>query len=192
MIFKFDKNQLKFVKISNVKLFLYSLLIISVHACIFWAYGFFVGKKIAEKEIILSEEEKIILINESDKFTKEKFVAMLNELKVNFPHIVYAQSLIETGGWKSRVFIENHNLFGMKEAKRRITTAGGTQNNHAYYNHWRESVYDYAFYQCRYLHNIKTEQQYFEYLSATYAQDSSYVEKVKKISNSNNVKKLFY
>jgi hypothetical protein len=191
MVFKFDNKESKFVKISTIKIVLYLLLIIIVQSCIFWTYGYFVGKKVETVELVLTNEEKLAIINETDKFSKEKFAAMLSELKVEFPHIVYAQSLLETGGWKSKVFVENHNLFGMKEAKRRITTAGGTQYKHAFYNHWRESVYDYAFYQCRYLNTIKTEDQYFKYLAETYAEDSLYVEKVKKISNSDNVKKLF-
>jgi flagellum-specific peptidoglycan hydrolase FlgJ len=102
-----------------------------------------------------------------------------------------AQSMIETGKWKSNIFKENHNLFGMKEAKQRVTTAGGTQNNHAFYQSWRESVYDYAFYQCRYLATINTEAEYYQYLSNSYASDKRYVEVLKKTIETNNLKQYF-
>lgn len=191
MIFKYNKDQLKFDKISNIKIGGYLFILVALTSSIFWTGGFFIGKKLKQNTSSLLIHEKIILIQEVDKFSKDKLVLMLSNLNVKYPHIVLAQSIIETGSWSSKIFIENHNLFGMKKATRRITTAGGTQNNHAYYNHWRESVYDYAFYQCRYLHSIKTEDQYFQYLSASYAEDPSYVEKVKKISNSKSVKSLF-
>lgn len=139
----------------------------------------------------LTEVEKAIVIKKTDEFEKEKLVEMLKDLNVKFPHIVLAQSIQETGHWKSGIFLENHNLFGMKEAQRRITTAEGTNRNHAYYNHWRESVYDYAFYQCRYLSGIKSESEYFQYLSASYAEDTAYVERLKKVITKENLKELF-
>lgn len=116
---------------------------------------------------------------------------MLKQLNVKFPYIVMAQSIIETGHWKSNIFIENHNLFGMKEARQRITTASGTESNHAFYDHWRSSVYDYAFYQSSYLKNIKTEAAYFEYLGASYAEASDYTQIVKEIIERENLKALF-
>jgi uncharacterized FlgJ-related protein len=168
------------------------ILLITVASLISFASAL-VGKSIGKTEstIEYSEMERIILIKETDVFSKEKVVTMLNELNVKYPHIVLAQSMIETGKWKSKIFMENNNLFGMKEAKQRITTAGGTQYNHAYYNHWRESVYDYAFYQCRYLHNINSENEYFQYLGASYAEDPNYLNTIKAIIEKEGLKALF-
>jgi uncharacterized FlgJ-related protein len=139
----------------------------------------------------LTPEERITLINERDSFSREKMATMLNDLNVKFPWIPMAQSMIETGQWKSEVFLENNNLFGMREAKSRITTSIGTNLNHAQYNSWRESVYDYAFYQSRYLSDIKTESEYYQYLSASYAEDPEYVKKVQQIVQGRDLKKLF-
>ena len=139
----------------------------------------------------LTTEERITLINERDSFSKEKMAEMLSDLNVKFPWIPMAQSMIETGQWKSEVFLENNNLFGMREAKSRITTSIGTNLNHAEYNSWRESVYDYAFYQSRYLGSIKTESEYYQYLAASYAEDPGYVKKVQQIVNQRGLKKLF-
>jgi uncharacterized FlgJ-related protein len=139
----------------------------------------------------LSTEERITLINEKDSFSKEKMATMLDDLNVKFPWIPMAQSIVETGQWKSEVFLENNNLFGMREAKSRITTSIGTNLNHAEYHSWRESIYDYAFYQSRYLGSIKTESEYYQYLEASYAEDPEYVKKIKGIIENHNLKKLF-
>jgi len=93
--------------------------------------------------------------------------------------------------YEKEIFRENHNLFGMKEAVSRITTAEGTQYNHAYYVNWRESVYDYAFYQNRYLTNVRTEAEYYAMLNASYAEASNYVEVLKKTIEKENLKSLF-
>lgn len=139
----------------------------------------------------LTDNERAVIIKRQDQFEQEKLVQMMKELNVKFPWIPLAQSMVETGHWKSNIFIENNNLFGMKEAKQRISTAGGTQNGHAYYETWRESVYDYAFYQSRYLASIRSEQEYFQYLSASYAEDPNYIRAIKAAISDNNLKQLF-
>lgn len=139
----------------------------------------------------LSDVEKAVVIKKTDEFERQKLVQMLKDLNVKFPHIVLAQSMQETGNWKSAIFLENNNLFGMKEARSRITTAEGTNRNHAYYNHWRESVYDYAFYQCRYLNGIRSEAEYYQYLSASYAEDPTYVQRVQSLVENKGLKNLF-
>lgn len=134
-------------------------------------------------------EAKIILdkANDSTSFTPTRFVRELKRLNINYPHIVYSQSLLETGHFESNIFLEGNNLFGMKQARIRINTAEGTYNGHAYYNSWQESVYDYAFFSCRYLSKISSENEYFEYLSKTYAEDPNYVNKLKSIIEKENL-----
>ena len=139
----------------------------------------------------MTEYERVIMIKKHDEFSQDKLVEMLKDLNVKFPHIVLAQAKTESGHFKSGIFFENNNLFGMKEAQRRISTAEGTNRNHAYYNHWRESVYDYAFYQCRYLSGIKSETEYFEYLGASYAEDTQYVSKLKNMVDKESLRELF-
>lgn len=185
MFYIYDKKQLIYKRIRLFKPTLIILAITAIAASIFYYTGITHG---FEK---LSDVEKAIIIKKTDEFEKDKLAQMLKDLNVKFPYIVMAQSIQETGHWKSSIFLENHNLFGMKEAQRRITTAEGTNRNHAYYNHWRESVYDYAFYQCRYLSSIKSEAEYFEYLSASYAEDSGYVDAIKKVIQREKLKDLF-
>jgi flagellum-specific peptidoglycan hydrolase FlgJ len=79
----------------------------------------------------------------------------------------------------------------MKQAKQRVNIAIETQLNHAYYDNWRESLEDYGYYYCSYLNKIETEEEYFNYLSQSYAESPNYVERLKKIIDSLNLKKEF-
>jgi hypothetical protein len=148
------------------------------------------------KEYINSDyyEPKTMVINVNDttnNFSEEKLINLLKTLNVKYPYIVLAQAKIESGHYTSKIFKENHNLFGMKEARVRINTANGTQYNHAYYSNWRESVYDYAFYQCRYLGRVNTEQEYFTYLGQSYAEAPNYVQSLKVMIEREKLREIF-
>ena len=54
-----------------------------------------------------------------------------------------------------------------------------------------ESIYDYAFYQCRYLGGIRTEAEYYAYLGKSYAEDKDYVKVLKSVVEKENLKDLF-
>lgn len=189
MLYKYNKKSLVFTKVNLFKVFF--ITIVSIGLTIVGSLE--IGRNLGRSESIaeVSEMERLVLIKEADVFSKDKLVQMLKDLNVKYPHIVLAQSIVETGRWESRIFFENHNLFGMREAKTRITTAGGTQYAHAYYSHWRESVYDYAFYQCRYLSKIGSEGEYFQYLSASYAEDTNYVNVLKDVIEKESLRTLF-
>lgn len=135
--------------------------------------------------------EFFVVTKENNGFNEEKLIQMLKDLNVKFPHIVLAQAKLETGHFKSKIFNENHNLFGMKEARVRIHTAKGTQYNHAYYDNWMESVYDYAFYQATYHSDKKTERQYYRALDKSYAESKNYSDALKEIIKRENLEELF-
>lgn len=185
MLYRYDRKQLLYRRANLLKLTGITLGLFAAGSITSYYVGVTHGFN------NLSDLEKAIVIQKTDEFEKEKLVQMLKDLNIKYPYIVLAQSIQETGHWKSGIFLENHNLFGMKEASRRITTAEGTNRNHAYYNHWRESVYDYAFYQCRYLSGIKSESEYYQYLGATYAEDSGYVNAIKGVIEREGLKTLF-
>ena len=187
-IYYYYKKDLDLKAISYWKLGFYSSLAVSVVFMIAYSYG-----RIDQIRNLSDLEKEILIvdINSRNEFDQDKLVVMLKDLNVRFPHIVVAQSRLETGGYRSRIFKENNNLFGMKQATVRVNTASGTQHNHAYYDTWRESVYDYAFYQASYLSKIKTEEEYFNYLSRSYAEDSSYVIKLKNLIKNEKLKEKF-
>lgn len=125
------------------------------------------------------------------KFTKENLVQVIKKIKINYPYIVLGQTIVETGHFKSKIFIENNNLFGMKKSSGRITMSDSTHNGHAYYDNWEDSVYDYALYQSTYLRKIKSEEEYFNYLSRSYAESDEYVKLLKQVIKKEGLKELF-
>lgn len=175
MLYFYNKDELKYKKAhpSILVIILFSTFISSI-------FGFTMSKQSSSN---YSTEHRVYTKSDTlliSDFSEEAFIAYLKDLNIRFPHIVYAQSIVETGHFNSDIFRENNNLFGMKRARVRCTIARGTQRNHAYYEHWSESVVDYALYQTTYLHKIRTEEDYFNYLADNYAEDPNYVSKLKK------------
>lgn len=118
-----------------------------------------------------------------EKFSEENLKKMLLEINIRHPKVVFAQAKLETFNFKSQIFQENHNLFGMKMPSVRTTTAKGEQYSHAIYSNWKESVLDYALRQCRYGSNIDSDEDYIKYLGSTYAEDPDYEKKLIEIYN---------
>ena len=185
---KFNKDLLIWEKNKRkTKLFWGSIVILLLGTFMLGRYAKFATLDDFEKEVLILNLQK-----EKDKFTEEKFVEELKRLNVRYPHIVMAQSILETGHWKSRVFKANHNLFGMKQANIRINTAKGTNLNHAYYENWQESLYDYAFYQCRYMTSARNEAEYFLALDASYAEiGGSYSKALKDVIEKEKLREKF-
>ena len=188
-LFYYNKKDLTYKSVKVLHFVLASVIV----SILTYMYGYLEGR---EDQIIhlTPQEKEIIFLNVSDttgEFSTDKMVYLMKELNIKYPHIVFAQSLIETGHFDSKIFKENNNLFGMKQARTRVTTAQGTQYNHAYYDNWRESVYDYAFYQCRYLSGLKNEEEYLAYLGRSYAEDPNYVSKIRGLVKRENLKELF-
>lgn len=184
-LYTYNKAKLVYDKVSprNVFITLFSALgivvfVVGLCSAIAYKTGVTTGKT------TMTPDEMSVVIEQIDGFSPEKLHAYLVDLNIKFPHIVYAQAVLETGNFSSAVFKGNHNLFGMKEAKVRPTTNLGTDQGHAVYRTWRESVIDYALYQTAYLSEIHSEEEYYAYLSKFYAEDPSYVSKVQTIAAS--------
>lgn len=184
MFYTYDKSTLRFVRVNWLSLMLKALTVIVIMFSVF-------GLTIQSPRQDRTESEVMIIMAEQNKFSADKLIGMIKEMNFNYPYIVYAQAILESSNFQSRIFKENHNIFGMKQAVLRITKAKGTQYEHAYYKNWTESLDDYALYSSTYLSPLKTENDYFEYLSQNYAEDSQYVTKLKKIIASLNLKSKF-
>jgi hypothetical protein len=179
MIFRYDKNSIQY---KNITLSILIGLVVVILTTMAITISILVNT--SNNVLLLTEETKTIIIQESLKekaFSPQKLKSYILELNIRFPHIVYAQARLESGNFNSEIFKTNNNLFGMKLAKKRPTTAKGTELNHAFYESWQESVVDYAFYQAQYLSDIKTESAYLEYLKANYAESSNYMESLQRI-----------
>lgn len=141
------------------------------------------------------EREIKVIIADRTKFTEEKLVNLIESLHFPFPYIVMAQAIHESSdqgkSFNSKLFLENKNMFGMKRAMSRMTTAEGEQSGYAYYDTWIECVYDRALYSATYLSNIKTEEDYYSYLAQYYAEDPNYVERLKVLIIEKDLKSKF-
>ena len=116
--------------------------------------------------------------NQFNLFSKENMMRLMYSLKIAHPDIVMAQAIIESGNFKSNIFKENNNLFGMKMPEYRKTTAIGINRGHAVYRNWRESVIDYALWQGKRA-RYSTVNQYLRRLRS-YATDPNYINKIKQ------------
>jgi len=124
-----------------------------------------------------------VTINQQNlDFSHENLIKEIERLNIKHADIVYAQAVLETGEFKSRVFKNNNNLFGMKLAYSRPTTALGMELNHAYYSSWKESVLDYALWQSSFGRRLSRD-EYLDLISKIYAEDKSYINKIIKLAN---------
>ena len=148
---------------------------------------------ISLKEVpsLKSKYEKVCIAEVQNNFTEEKFINKIKQLNLNYPHIVYAQAMLESGNFTSKIFKENNNMFGMKQARVRINLAKSTQYNHAYFETWEDCLLDFAFHRATYFSKLKTEQDYYNYLGKYYAEDPSYVSKLKSMVNKHKLKDKF-
>ena len=96
---------------------------------------------------------------------------------------IIAQAILETGWFTSENCKKNNNVFGMKKAYTRMTTADTVIDGYSHYPNWRQSVIDY------YLLQSVTESvyprsraAYFSYLDKKYSEvGRSYSNQLKSI-----------
>lgn len=130
-----------------------------------------------KQRIVNERNEKELLEKRlGSKFSEERLIALLKEAKVKFPHIVLAQARIETGNYKSNLFLKNKNLFGMCRPTWRSTTSL-SKTGPAKFLRWEDSVYDYAIWQTQFVSRVKTDVEYIARL-AKYAKEKTYRKKV--------------
>ena len=180
MLYKFDKHKMNFVIATRT--YLRVILIVLMCSALSFGVALYMQTNKLNSIKYITEETRMLVINQENEFSEVKLKEYIIGLNIKFPHIVFAQAKLESGYFKSIIFKENNNLFGMKIASRRPTTNKGENRGHAVFDNWKESVLDYAFYQARFLGDIKTEEEYIQYLKANYAEDPGYVDKVIKLS----------
>ncbi|MFI1773764.1 glucosaminidase domain-containing protein [Thalassobellus citreus] len=92
--------------------------------------------------------------------------------------LLFAQAYHETGNFKSEVYKENKNLFGMREAKVRKKTAIGTNKGHAVYKNHRQSIIDYFLRQKNFnIPNSSDNTYMLNTVASNYAEDPLYLQK---------------
>ena len=184
-LYTFDSKTLTYKRIFFIKKFFKTTLIFTF---LFLVLGI---SSSPQKVKYITDTEKVLLIEETYPFSKDKLIYLIEELNFKYPHIVLAQSILETGHYSSKIFNENNNLFGMKEARVRLNLAKGTQHGHAYYNNWEESLMDYALWYSNYASKCKSEKQLFKLLDKQYAEANYYVKSLKNIIERDSLKLKF-
>jgi hypothetical protein len=130
------------------------------------------------------------IFDANDPYTENKLRNYLIQLHVKYPDVAISQMKLETNNGTSNIFIQGNNLFGMKVAVMRPTTAvSSISGGHAVYSHWRQSVLDYALWQSfvEDPENISTETNWINYISRFYSKDDSY--KIKLLNIKRNLRK---
>lgn len=104
------------------------------------------------------------------KSPQDGIIEALDYYGIEHSDIVYAQAILETGWFKSRICLQYNNLFGLYNSR--------TKSFYRF-NHWSESVIAYKkWIQRRY----KPPGDYYQFLvQINYAEDKEYVNKLKKI-----------
>lgn len=135
----------------------------------------FVGlTNIKAKQIDLETSEEEIQQQAIQEMSFEDSVlTYIEELNIKHPTIVLKQAKIESGNFKSKVFIENNNMFGFKKAFKRANTQIDTNRGYAVYDSWQDCVVDYALYQTYSAKNLSRE-EYIIFLGKHYAEDPNY------------------
>lgn len=120
-----------------------------------------------EKVDVLRLEQPEFLLSEKPD---DDLMVVLEYYNVKHKNIVYAQAILETGHFRSKVCREYNNLFGLYNSR---------SKDYYKFNHWSESVVAYLNYiQYRY----KPPNDYYKFLEEIgYAEDPQYITKLKNI-----------
>lgn len=121
-------------------------------------------------------------VRECLEFNRQNVYDYIVSCGIKHPDIAYRQALMESG-FSSNLLKKANNLFGMRVAHSRPTTAKGEYNGFAKYDSWMESVQDYALYQAAYMRKARTREQYFNALDDSYCVGHGYSTKLRSLSD---------
>jgi flagellum-specific peptidoglycan hydrolase FlgJ len=109
---------------------------------------------------------------------------------IKFPDIALAQAILESGNFKSKIAVQNNNLFGMRLPKSRETTAVGQKSGYARYLSWKDSVKDFKMWQDSLFKRRPnmTRSQYISYLNRIYSETPNYISRIRLIVEINKNK----
>ena len=113
--------------------------------------------RLEQPEFLMSNNPEADLLN------------VLMYYEVQCPEVVYAQAVLETGHFRSKVFKEYNNLFGLYDSN---------IGDYYKFDHWSDSVRAYK----DYVQRKYNSGDYFQFLiDLPYATDPEYVNKLKQI-----------
>ncbi len=118
-------------------------------------------------------------------FNKDSLSGYMDSVGIKYIPFSIAQSVHETANFRSRLFLEHNNLFGMKLSSYRTSVAiGKTKGGYAIYYSWKDSVLDFFLMQQGIFKAMKKFPQkyptYYSYIYKNYAKDPNYKQKLQK------------
>lgn len=120
-----------------------------------------------EKVDVLRLEQPYFL---SEELNDSILLLACEYYRIKYPKIVVSQAILESGWFKSKVFKEYNNPFGLYNSKKA---------DYYKFNHWSEAILAYKS-MIEYKH--KDGEDYYDFLQRIgYAQDSLYIPKIKRI-----------
>ena len=133
-------------------------------------------EQVYDQELQWQENHRVTQLKakiDTADFTPELLYQAL-VLYVQDPDIVFNQSKLETGWFKSSIFLQLNNAFGMHYPLSRETTAigwrwgdyyGGSHHKISKYNHWSDGVKDVALWQQYWKDKGKQMDDYYQFLN---------------------------
>lgn len=111
-----------------------------------------------------------------DKPNKESVYQALLYYDIKHPKIVLYQSILETGNYKSKLCIEDNNIFGIYDSKLK---------KYKHFKTWVDCILSYKYLQRRYVVNkIEEPDDYYNFLiRINYAEDPNYIKTLKQLVN---------
>lgn len=132
-----------------------------------------------ETELALEHSIGYWFINQPEEVNDSILYDFLKDNNAWYPEILLKQAKIESGNYKSNIYVNSCNLYGMRKVGKRNTTQRGTYNGYGVYDNWCLSVLDRMLWDVFYFKNVKpTREEYLKAMSI-YAEDSNYISKIK-------------
>lgn len=179
-LFKYNSETLDFEVVNTVK---YKAYFVGSLLLFFILLSSFIS---AKKENIKYIETEITINTRDTIELKQDIFKEIDRLPFKYKHILKAQAILESSHFKSPVFTQNMNTFGMRVAKSRPTLCVGENLRHAVYKSLEDCVLDRFTFEVLYLKDL-SEEDYYLYLDRCYAEGKGYSKMLKSIIKSNKL-----
>lgn len=124
---------------------------------------------VEEETVAESLTDPVVFFNQSPE---EGLIEALDYYGIQYPQIVYAQALLETGHFSSSVCKNYNNLFGLYNSKIK---------DYYSFEHWSDSV---IAYRDKVQYKYKGNTDYYTFLvKLPYATDPNYIRKIKQLEH---------
>jgi uncharacterized FlgJ-related protein len=114
--------------------------------------------------------------------TRNNVFGLIENECFEYPKIVKAIAVLESGNFTSELFLKYNNAFGMMRVKRRATTQLATKTLFGHYESIASCVRDMKIHWNLYYAGL-SEEQVYEKLQRQYAASRDYADKIKQIAD---------